>query len=1252
LKGVFVSPKRLIALLFAGLLTCAALFAQATTSLRGTVTDPQGASVAGAVLTLKDAATGSIRKIVASANGEYQFLQIAPGTYSLQAEHPGFETLTNTGVVLAVNTPATLDCKLIVGSVGTIVAVEADASAINTVDASVGNAFTQTQIRELPLQTRNVVELLSIQPGVTQTGEVLGARRDQNNITLDGVDVNQNQSSGISVTGNNGSEGAGSTANGNITPGFNAALPVPLDSVQEFRVTVGGQGANQGRSSGGQVSLVTKSGTNQLHGSFYEYNRNTDLTSNDWFNNRSGVARTPLVRNQFGASIGGPVIKNRIFLFGNWERRIDASGQSALRTVPSEALKQGNLQVKLTNGTTQTLAPADLLALDPKALGFSSAMKNVLGAYPVGNDPAAGADHGLNFSGLLFNAPFQEDDSAYVAKMDFNIDNARKHTVSVRGTLAGDSQTNPSGISQFPGQSAASQILNNSRGISALYTWVVKPSLINTLSYGLTRFSQAQSGTLGTSLTFQSLSSNVNFNTRPKLQQIPTHNIADDLNWTKGKHTITTGLNFRFINNDLSSYTNSFASYSFSRNTLLGLGGDATTLVTNYLQTKLGDSTLKLADPTNVQGALGDLLGVINQYSITYNFGRTGAAVPIGAPSVRNFAANEYEGYVQDSWRIRRDLTVTFGLRYSNFSVPYETNGVQVGTTVGLDQYFAERVGAMLSGTPSYAIKDASLTYALNGPLNKSSSWYGRDKNNFGPRLSFAYAPEQNSGNWWSSFLGKGSVLRGGVAMVYDRYGSDLITYLDSSGSPGLATSLTQPVNTNFTSAARYPNLPALPAASGGSFPYTPATITGGFNQDVGVDPNLVAPYSFVLNLNYAKEIPGKMTLEVGYAGRLSRKNLVQQDFDQPLTGFKDPVSGQTWIQGAGALRTLYDAGLTPTQVKSNPGSVPLVPFIENMFPTLKNYYFPGSASANYFDVVYNQNAGSDLDGLNQVDRSRKPDGTCFSKLGCNTFYPLQLAGLPTWTNSGFSTYHAGTLSIRRPLANGVGFDFNYTLSHSIDNSSGAEAGAGSSGAVLQDAFNPSAFRGSSDFDSRHNITTDILLQLPFGKGRRFAGSAPLWLDEAIGGWQVALIGRYHSGLPTTISYGGVFNVNYENSSIAIAKPGYKPVTAMGIDNNGIPSLFANTSAANNYEASYPGVTGTRSIIRLPGYTNFDVSLSKSFALPWEGHRLQFRAEAFNAFNNVNFYAPQLSVSSPAVFGEFQRALPMRVLQLSLRYQF
>ena len=219
--------------------------------------------------------------------------------------------------ICLVNTPTTLDLRLEIGQTTDTVTVSAEASAVNTVDASIGNAFTEQQVGALPLQTRNVVELLSLQPGVTTNGEVLGARRDQNNITLDGVDVNDNQNAGlVAQNTTTGTTYQGVNGNGaNVNAGFNAVLPIPLDSVQEFRVTVGGQGVDQGRSSGGQVVLITKSGTNQIHGSLYEYNRNTATSANTWFNNESGVPVQQLVRNQFGASIGGPIKKDRLFYF-------------------------------------------------------------------------------------------------------------------------------------------------------------------------------------------------------------------------------------------------------------------------------------------------------------------------------------------------------------------------------------------------------------------------------------------------------------------------------------------------------------------------------------------------------------------------------------------------------------------------------------------------------------------------------------------------------------------------------------------------------------------------------------------------------------------------------------------------------------------------------------------------------------------------------------------------------------------------
>src|SRR5437762_11805286 len=279
-----------------------------SSSLRGTVTDAQNALIPGVAITATNVDTAAMRSTVSDEMGAYELAQLPPGMYKVQGELAGFATFT-AQLRLQIDTPATLNINLKVGTVAETVNVLSEVAVINTENATIGNPFTETQVRQLPLQTRNVVELLSLQPGVTANGEVLGARRDQNNITLDGVDVNDNQTAGL-VTQNSTVGASYQGVNGNnanVNAGFNAVLPIPLDSVQEFRVTVGGEGADQGRSSGGQVVLVTKSGSNQLHGSLYEYNRNTATAANTWFNNQSGVPVQQLVRNQFGASAGGPI---------------------------------------------------------------------------------------------------------------------------------------------------------------------------------------------------------------------------------------------------------------------------------------------------------------------------------------------------------------------------------------------------------------------------------------------------------------------------------------------------------------------------------------------------------------------------------------------------------------------------------------------------------------------------------------------------------------------------------------------------------------------------------------------------------------------------------------------------------------------------------------------------------------------------------------------------------------------------------
>jgi hypothetical protein len=1266
--------------LFAGLSLLAAVtlvHAQNTSSLHGVISDPQGAVIPGAVVALSSTSTGLSRQVVTDSGGSYEILQVTPGEYTLAVTKPGFSKATQEHVVLQINTPATLNIQLEVGTTGQTVNVTAEASTINTTDSSVGNTFTEHSIRQLPLDTRNVVDLLSLQPGVTSTGEVMGSRRDQNNIILDGVDVNDNENSGVGGQGDVGSQ----QGNGNGTgqtgiAGFNSVLPIPLDSVQEFRVTVAGQGADEGRSSGGQVVLITKSGTNQLHGSAYEYNRNTVTAANSWFNDRDGVPVTPLNRNQFGASLGGRIKKDRIFYFFNYERRIDASSQAVERLVPSQSLKQGILTLSDANGNIYSLSPSEIKQIDPQKIGVNQAYLSILNQYPVGNDPNYGgggnsgpSDGGLNFTGYRFNAPDALDNRAYVGKMDFILDGAGKHTVSVRGTLSNANQDQPAALAQFPGQGPASELLDNSKGIAATYTAILTPSLINSFVFGYTRQGLAYSGTTGDSFSLAPLDTLENYAARANGRILPVKNVVDTLTWTKGKHTITTGINFRVMTNNKFTYSQSYPSYGFSANVAVGLGEDIDTDLTNYMAAKTGNPNFALGNEFGDASAMGILLGLVNNEQITYQVGKGGTLLPQGAPDVRAFSMREYEGFVSDQWRATRELTLTLGLRYTNDPPPYEANGLQVAPNIGLNQYFGQRDYLGSLGVPSNAMPNAILSYSPNGPVNGKSSWYNPDDNNFGPRFALAYSPKDRGGLLQAIF-GNGGVFRAGGAMLYDRFGSELITEFDQFGSFGLATTLNNPVSYSYANSPRYNGTtPAFPTAPTTGFPYTPPDVNGIVGEFQGIYPDLKSPYSILLNASIARQIPGKLTLEVSYAGRLSRKLLLQGDVYTPLENLYDPGSGQTWLTAMTQIRQTFNNICASTgvntqncspatianMVMANPSLVPNNKYISDMFPGVANAFFNGSTAANYFYGIYGYNNGSYLDMLHQSDRIpgnfNAAPGTCATKFGCYTFFAPQGSSMPTWMNAGDADYNAATVSLRRAFSSGLSFDFNYTLSHSIDNASAAEGSSGQDGAVIQNIFNPGQFRGSSDFDIRNQANIDVVYELPIGKGKPFWSSAPGWANQMFGGWQVSTIARFASGLPSVVQGNQTWDVNYWQGTLAIATGAFK--VQNGYDTSGNPGVFSNVNAVNSFADAYPGsAAGTRALVRLAGMKNFDIGVAKSFPLPWEGHRIQFRAEAYNAFNNVNFIQPSLSLQNPTQFGEYQNTMPPREMQFALRYEF
>ncbi len=457
-------------------LFCTGGFAQTgTTSLRGSILDKSGAAVVGATIKLSNADLGSQRVIVSSATGSYEFVALQPGNYDLNVEASGFRKYEQRKIELLVNNPTTLNVTLQVGSNNETVEVSAQAETLNTTDASIGVAFGENQVKQLPLESRNVGDLLSLQAGVvytgnnpsitqnekdtdTRSGAVNGARSDQSNVTLDGIPVNPK----------------GGYA-------FQSVLPVTLDSVEEFRVTTSNADADEGGAGGAQVALVTKSGTNSFHGSAYEYNRNSAFSANDYFLKYSQLNSDDpnkpqfLNRNIFGGSIGGPIKKDRLFIFLNYEAYRDVEQVSSERVVPTASLRDGVVQyicdssvtcngntVQGNSGASYTAAPGNF-ALSPTQLynmdaaafadpnsgvlpgytgsiGPNPAMLAYFNQYPLPNDFSTG--DGLNTAGYRFAAGTRNTKNWYIAKMDYNLTKDGKQRLSLTGALANQDQGN------------------------------------------------------------------------------------------------------------------------------------------------------------------------------------------------------------------------------------------------------------------------------------------------------------------------------------------------------------------------------------------------------------------------------------------------------------------------------------------------------------------------------------------------------------------------------------------------------------------------------------------------------------------------------------------------------------------------------------------------------------------------------------------------------------------------------------------
>jgi Carboxypeptidase regulatory-like domain len=1261
--------RRLHAIVVLAVLFSFGLFAQ-TTSLTGTVSDPSGAVIPGASITISNIATGAVRDTTADAQGRYTIQQIAPGTYKLTAKVAAFSDVVIERVELLVSQPATVPIvfeKL--GSTSTSIQVEAAAAQVNTTDASLGNAINSNAIVEMPMFARNVAGLLAFQPGVTsfgsfgasaggvgaqdyRSGSVNGGHSDQGNITLDGADVNDQ--------------------NGR-TPFF-TVLRVTLDSVEEFRTTTTNGDAATGRGSGADVVLVTKSGTNEFHGSLYEYRRGTETAANTFFNNQSGVPIAPLLVNVFGGSGGGAIKKNKLFYFINYEGRRDASANSADRTVPSLNLRQGIVGYTSNTGAVINLTPAQVTAADPAGIGANANALALMQKMPAPNNTTIG--DGINTQGYLFNAPGQNVQNTYIAKFDYHLDD--KNSLFIRGNLQNDWADNGStNVPQFPGLPPNSVSLANSKGLATGWTDVVTPNLVSTFHYGLTRAGNQTTGVLTSDYEwFRGLSTP--YGTSTGLTRIiPVHTFAEDVSWNHGAHDIRFGGVVRLISNESQSYSNSYSSASSNPSWLNGSGND--------LQTALA-TPVSSGFQQNYEYAMAAVLGLESQGNADYNYLVNGKLLPVGAPVSRDFVNHEGEMYGQDTWKVTRNFTVTAGLRLQLEPPVYEANGQQASTNIPLGAWLGSRANYAEQGLSQ---QNAGLIDFL--PLSQGTSMYPFHKD-WAPRLGLAYSPQAESGISKFLFGGPGKTsIRAGAGMYYDLVGQPLAQAFASS-TPGLSQSFSNPANLlNSSQVPRYTSFYTVPSAivpaapAGGLplvYPYG-AGQSGAFAITNSIDQQLAAPYTMNLDFSIGREFGHGFFIQGSYVGRLSRHTLINRDLAMP-TDLVDPSSGQTYFQAMTQLMT--DININ----NMNPNTVPNIPFFQDMWKgAAGNGLTATQVWAN--DYLNNSNVGDATNTLNNADNAAncvnggpstfKSNGNV-NHIACGNAGPWmlfnpQFSALSAFSSIGIGDYHAMQWSVRKRYSYGLQFDVNYVWSKSIDLGSVGEAGTGAGGnfnpsgaafsGFIQNTWNPSQMRAVSAYDTTQQVNAYGVYELPFGRGRQFGHNMSKILDAVVGGWQMSANYRQTSGLPFTVSDGSRWPTDWDVSANATPNGPIQvseTSNAIGIKGGG-PNLFTNPLSIVTAPGAAPGVeglfhetfagqSGLRDNLRGNGLFNIDTGLYKVFTMPYsEHHKLQIRWEAYNVTNSVIFDPASTGSAdnSSSNFGKISTTLTApRQMQFAGRY--
>ena len=1175
-----------------------------------------------------------------------------------------------------VNKSSEIDVKLEVGTDTSIVEVIATAGAqIQTTDAQIGNSISKDLISKLPTLARNVTELMNLQPGVVPTGSNLGIRTtgaidDQNTVTLDGVDV---------------------TA---VVTAAGTSVPTPQDSVEEFRVNVSNPNADLGRASGGQMTLVGRHGSNALHASGYGFFQNSVLNANTWDNNAAKVLKPDISDKRYGGRAGGAIKKNKTFIFGNFEARDFDAVSQVTRTVPTDTLKAGILRFRDggnniisydLKSSSQCGSTGDQKC-DPRGLGISPSTKAQLALMPASNLNSGG--DGLNTLSFLANIATPIQDRYVVGRFDHIF--SESMTFNASYTYFRRIQLGAGDISL---KDLTSVVSAPQRGtlLTGALTKTLRPNLINVARFGFVRDvapnlatsptvaagllnipgTNTSAGPIGLLIgggTTAFLDSPIDMDTQRARFQASysrSYQFNDDITYIKGKHTFRFGAEFRPIwyrHDRADKVVGSISSLVAT----VDQGSFLTIPSTNAPQvcaTATSLNCIKSSDVTNWGRYYAATLGLVDNVNVLAVRDSTLKATPFGTNLVNKTWSYATNLNAQDTWRISKTLTASYGLSWGVQTPPKEDQGQQTvqidlgtGQLVDPGKYLAAKLAAAKAGqiyNPSFGWVPVEQA----GKPVFNTVW-----NAFSPRVALAYSPEAKSGVLGKLMGDRKTAIRTGFALIYDR--SNLVQNVlipmlgvgfgqtisingpncGQGGSPGsgCVASSTNPGLSGFRVGVdgSIP-LPTVPAAT---VPVTPQNLSETLSFQV--DPFSKLGKSYNMDLSIQRELPGGIIFDIAYVGRFARNLPHAINLTQVPYMFADSASGQTFAQAYDTIRGLLRSGTTVA-------NVPNQPFFENQFKGIgpsATQYILARQSSNFT----NGNVSTLFLGL---------DGYRRNVLGLPTYnnYQSQVEFMRTYIGS--TNYNGALFSLAKRLSRGLQVNANYTFSKALDNGLLNQNNAG----FYQNSFSPGVEYGPSVFDRKHVFNLNWVYDVPIGKGHIV--HLPGGVDRILSGWYTSGIATAWSGVPLIVSdssgsqtWGDATTLGPASGAIqtgAVSTGLNAPISGTGYN------FFSNNKADivnfRPVQISSDTRSGRANPIRGLPYKNVDISVGKVTQIT-ERLNAKFAADLFNVFNHPNFANPSqanLNITNPNTFGTINssytppnRTNGARWIQLSIRLEF